>query len=129
MAHYANDCWDAEVETSYGWIEIAGHADRSAFDLTKHMTKTKVELMAGRRLPEPITVTSTNATLNKKIIGKQFKKDQKLVSDFFENAEEEVKKNFAAQITESETITFTQEGKEFVLTREMISFSEETKTT
>lgn len=33
MAHYANDCWDAEVETSYGWIEVAGHSDRSAFDL------------------------------------------------------------------------------------------------
>ena len=48
MAHYANDCWDAEVETSYGWIEIAGHADRSAFDLTKHQDKTRVELMAGR---------------------------------------------------------------------------------
>ena len=29
MAHYAVDCWDAEVETSYGWIEVAGHADRS----------------------------------------------------------------------------------------------------
>ena len=70
MAHYANDCWDAEVETSYGWIEIAGHADRSAFDLTKHMTKTKVELMAARRLPEPITVTSTVAQLNKKVCGK-----------------------------------------------------------
>lgn len=36
MAHYANDCWDAEVETSYGWIEVAGHSDRSAFDLTLH---------------------------------------------------------------------------------------------
>ena len=36
MAHYANDCWDTEVETSYGWIEVAGHADRSAYDLTKH---------------------------------------------------------------------------------------------
>ena len=96
MAHYANDCLDAEVETSYGWIEIAGHADRSAFDLTKHMGKTKVELMAARRLPEPITVTSTIATLNKKIVGKEFKKDQKLVAEFFENAEEEVKKNLAA---------------------------------
>lgn len=70
MAHYANDCWDAEVETSYGWIEIAGHADRSAFDLTKHMEKTKIELMAARRLPEPVEVTSCNATLNKKIVGK-----------------------------------------------------------
>lgn len=33
MAHYAEDCWDAEVECSYGWIECAGLADRSAFDL------------------------------------------------------------------------------------------------
>lgn len=33
MAHYAEDCWDAEVECSYGWVECAGLADRSAFDL------------------------------------------------------------------------------------------------
>ncbi len=48
MAHYAKDCWDAEVETSYGWIEIAGHADRSCFDLTRHAKKTKTELVAAR---------------------------------------------------------------------------------
>ena len=84
MAHYANDCWDAEVETSYGWIEIAGHADRSAFDLTKHMEKTKVELMAARRLPQPITVTQTIVKVDKKTAGKQFKKDSKLIHDFFE---------------------------------------------
>jgi glycyl-tRNA synthetase (class II) len=24
MAHYAKDCWDAEVLTSYGWIECVG---------------------------------------------------------------------------------------------------------
>jgi len=36
MAHYAKDCWDAEVETSYGWIEVGGHADRAAFDLERH---------------------------------------------------------------------------------------------
>ena len=24
MAHYACDCWDAEIETSYGWIECVG---------------------------------------------------------------------------------------------------------
>lgn len=37
MAHYAADCWDAEMETSYGWIECVGCADRSAYDLTVHM--------------------------------------------------------------------------------------------
>ena len=53
MAHYAKDCWDAEVETSYGWIEIAGHADRSCFDLTRHSQRTKTELVAARQLKEP----------------------------------------------------------------------------
>jgi glycyl-tRNA synthetase len=48
MAHYAQDCWDAEVETSYGWIEIAGHADRSCYDLSRHSARTKVELLAAR---------------------------------------------------------------------------------
>ncbi len=53
MAHYAKDCWDAEVETSYGWIEIAGHADRSCFDLSRHSERTKTELVAARQLKEP----------------------------------------------------------------------------
>lgn len=36
MAHYAADCWDAEIESSYGWIECVGIADRSAYDLSAH---------------------------------------------------------------------------------------------
>ena len=56
MAHYANDCWDAEVETSYGWIEIAGHADRSCFDIERHAKASKVELVAQRRLKEERTI-------------------------------------------------------------------------
>ena len=95
MAHYSCDCWDAEVETSYGWIEIAGHADRSAFDLTKHMEKTKVELVAGRPLKEAITEVLTVANLNKQVIGKEFKKDNKLVVDIFGNASQDELKQFA----------------------------------
>lgn len=44
MAHYANDCWDAEILTSYGWVECAGHADRGCFDLTKHTERSKEKL-------------------------------------------------------------------------------------
>jgi len=65
MAHYANDCWDAEVETSYGWIEIAGHSDRSAFDLERHANKTKVDLCAARPLKESIKVQVTSIVLNR----------------------------------------------------------------
>ncbi len=51
MAHYvflqliikAKDCWDAEIETSNGWIECVGHADRSAYDLSAHSKASKVD--------------------------------------------------------------------------------------
>lgn len=39
MAHYAADCWDAEIESSYGWIECVGIADRSAYDLRAHTVR------------------------------------------------------------------------------------------
>ena len=128
MAHYANDCWDAEVETSYGWIEIAGHADRSAFDLTKHMEKSKVELMASRRLPEPITITQTIAKVDKKVCGKAFKKDSQLVLSHIEGADQEALDTMAAKMEESKSVTIEVDGKELVLTPEMVSFEKETKT-
>lgn len=53
MAHYACDCWDAEILTSYGWIECVGCADRSAYDLTQHTKATGVKLVAEKKLDEP----------------------------------------------------------------------------
>ena len=73
MAHYAKDCWDAEVELSYGWVEIVGHADRSCFDLTKHAERTKTELKAAKMLKEPKLVKSIRTVVDKKEVGKQYK--------------------------------------------------------
>ena len=56
MAHYACDCWDLEIKSSYGWIECAGHADRSAYDLTVHAKATKTDLSAVTLLDKPITI-------------------------------------------------------------------------
>lgn len=44
MAHYAKDCWDAEILTSYGWKECVGIADRSCFDLNCHAEASKKNL-------------------------------------------------------------------------------------
>jgi len=107
MAHYANDCWDAEVETSYGWIEIAGHADRSAFDLKRHSEVTKVELMASRRLKNPVTKTETIATPDKKANGAQFKGDAKKIITFFENAKQEELRKLSSEMSKSKQITIT----------------------
>lgn len=53
MAHYANDCWDGEVETSYGWVECVGLADRAAFDLNAHAKASKTEITAHERFEQP----------------------------------------------------------------------------
>lgn len=96
MAHYAQDCWDAEVETSYGWIEVAGHADRSAFDLTKHAEKTNSELVAARQLKEPIKVKYMHIVADKQKIGKTFKQHSKAVNEYIEKLSEDQKRAFAA---------------------------------
>jgi len=95
MAHYAQDCWDAEVETSYGWIEVAGHSDRSCFDLSRHAEKTKVELNAARPLKEPKLVKSLLMLTDKQKVGKTFKKDSKPICEFIENLKEEEKEAYS----------------------------------
>ena len=45
MAHYAVDCWDAEVLTDrFGWVEIVGIADRTDYDLSSHAEHSKKDL-------------------------------------------------------------------------------------
>ncbi|KAI0454968.1 glycyl-tRNA synthetase [Xylaria acuta] len=79
MAHYATDCWDAELLTSYGWIECVGCADRSAYDLSVHAKKTGASLIVRERLPEPIKVTEWEVDLDRKKFGPHFKKDGRAV--------------------------------------------------
>ena len=81
MAHYAEDCWDAEVQTSYGWIECAGLADRSAFDLTAHAAATKADLTVFEKFEETKVVEVLTAIPEKKALGLAFKKEAKAVTD------------------------------------------------
>ncbi|KAI7902609.1 glycyl-tRNA synthetase [Cokeromyces recurvatus] len=81
MAHYACDCWDAEIHTSYGWIECVGCADRSAYDLSVHSKRTGEKLVVREQLPEPRTIECWQVEINKKTFGPKFKKDAKAVEE------------------------------------------------
>lgn len=123
MAHYAKDCWDAEVETSYGWIEIAGHADRSCFDLSRHAKRTKTELVAARLLPEPKQVKFVKVLPNKKEIGKVFKGDSKPINDVLEEASEEEKLALMKEFESTGEATLTlPSGKQVKLNKDFIAF-------
>ncbi|CAD5324866.1 unnamed protein product [Arabidopsis thaliana] len=76
MAHYAADCLDAEFESSYGWIECVGLADRSAFDLHAHSEKSGVALVAEEKFAEPKEVEKLVITPVKKELCLAFKGNQ-----------------------------------------------------
>jgi glycyl-tRNA synthetase len=89
MAHYAQDCWDAELHTSYGWIECVGHADRSAYDLEVHTAASKVDLSAREEFKTPKEVMVPMAKLNNKAIKDAFGKNQRPLREFFKQASPE----------------------------------------
>eukprot|EP00252_Welwitschia_mirabilis_P020147 TRINITY_DN4870_c0_g1_i1.p1 TRINITY_DN4870_c0_g1~~TRINITY_DN4870_c0_g1_i1.p1 ORF type:complete len:798 (-),score=156.80 TRINITY_DN4870_c0_g1_i1:241-2328(-) len=84
MAHYAADCWDAEIECSYGWIECVGLADRSAYDLKAHTEKSGVPLVAHEKYPEPREIEKLVIAPSKKELGMAFKKNQKMIVEALE---------------------------------------------
>jgi glycyl-tRNA synthetase len=81
MAHYASDCWDAEIKSSYGWVECVGCADRSAYDLTQHGNKTGVKLVVREQLKEPIVGERLEVVLKRKEWGIKWKRDAKKLEE------------------------------------------------
>uniref|UniRef100_A0AAV2L786 Glycine--tRNA ligase n=1 Tax=Knipowitschia caucasica TaxID=637954 RepID=A0AAV2L786_KNICA len=108
MAHYACDCWDAESLTSYGWIEIVGCADRSCYDLT--------------------FVDVTQFEANKATIGKEYKKEAKLILDFLSVCDECFISEQEKLLNEKGEFTVETEGRSFTLTKDMVSVKRFQKT-
>ncbi len=73
MAHYARECWDAEALTSFGWIEIVGIANRSAYDLTAHIKATGQEQSAFIPYNQPIEREVEKIDVDMKLLGPIFK--------------------------------------------------------
>jgi glycyl-tRNA synthetase len=89
MAHYAADCWDFEIQSSYGWIECVGCADRSAYDLTVHSVKTKQPLRVQVKLDAPRVVEKLQVNISAKDFGIKFKKDATTIRESLMGMERE----------------------------------------
>ena len=88
MAHYATDCWDAEIHNSYGWTECVGCADRAAYDLSVHSARTGQPLLVRQALKEPIVTEKETPEFNKKVVGKTFGKDAAAILKTVESLDE-----------------------------------------
>ena len=77
MAHYSSDCWDGEINTSLGWVEIVGVAHRGSYDLSAHGKASSKEF----RVAVPGTEKEMDVwkpDIGK--LGKEFKGDDKAYS-------------------------------------------------
>ena len=126
MAHYACDCWDAELLTSHGWIECVGLADRSAYDLTVHAEYTGTSLAVKEPLPEFIKLEKWQATLDQKRAGPRFKKDAKAVQSAIEALDQAALERLASELEENgavaiETPPLSDGTTRVELTKELLS--------
>ncbi|KAL9239403.1 hypothetical protein vseg_013732 [Gypsophila vaccaria] len=129
MAHYAADCWDAEIECSYGWIECVGIADRSAYDLRAHTDKSGADLVAHERYAEPKEVEKVVITPVKKELGLAFKGNQKMVVEALEAMDEKSAMEMKANLESKGEVEFricTLE-KDVTITNKMVTIAKVTK--
>jgi glycyl-tRNA synthetase len=129
MAHYACDCWDAEIHTSYGWKECVGCADRSAYDLTVHTNKTGEKLVVRERLPEPLVEEKLQLEINKKVFGPRFKKDAKAVEEHLASLDEATLEGLKKSHDDAGVFAVSINGASFNITKDLITSFEKASIT
>ncbi|UCE38496.1 MAG: glycine--tRNA ligase, partial [Thermoplasmata archaeon] len=111
MAHYAADCWDAEAETSFGWVEVVGVADRTCYDLQGHIDHSKQDLRAFERFEEPVEAEVKKVIPKAEVLGPKFKSD----ADKIKAALEEMD---GGELEGKDSVTITVDGQDFEVGKE-----------
>lgn len=110
MAHYAEDCWDAEINMTINgkesWIECVGIANRSCFDLEQHMKATGEDLRAFRSFEEPVEREIERIKPDLPVIGRTFRQHANSVRDYLESLELPLTQD-PTFVIDGETITIT----------------------
>ena len=98
MAHYATDCWDAEIHGSYGWVECVGIAHRGCYDLEAHEKYTGKSLRARREYSAPKEIEIDGWTVDGSVAGPAFRNLAGLVKNYVETLPAESKFPIEAEV-------------------------------
>lgn len=81
-AHYATDCWDAEVFSGrFGWVETVGIADRTDYDLNAHAQQSGTPMTVFIQYDQPRKIKRRRIIPNMSVLGKQYRTKAKAVFD------------------------------------------------
>lgn len=119
MAHYAIDCWDAEILTDrFGWVEVVGIADRTDYDLNAHANVSKTALSIYIEYDQPKIIEKMVVKPNMGKMGPLFKNKAKAVANML--------KELPPEKLDQENIIITIEEEEFIVTKELVEYGYET---
>jgi len=125
MAHYAVDCWDAEILTSYGWVECVGIADRGCYDLTVHSKRARLSVY--ENFPEPKIMNVLEPKPVKGLIGKKYGASTQELIKYLENLDEASLEDLHCSLKNDKIAQVQMGGKVFELTPELLSFERKDK--
>ncbi|MET1124676.1 MAG: glycine--tRNA ligase [Archaeoglobaceae archaeon] len=111
-AHYATDCWDAEVLLSIGWVEVVGIADRTDYDLRRHSEHSGEDLTVFVQFREPVKVKRTKIVPKMEKLGPVFKEKARAIAEKLSEAEP------------VDTVEVELDGEKVVVDREFFEIAE-----
>ncbi len=121
MAHYAADCWDAEVFLDrMGWIEIVGVADRTDYDLKAHASVSKVDLSVFVHYDQPVKRQKLVVKPDFKKLGPRFKSKAKAVGEALKALSAEELKGGSG--TKDDKIKVVVDGETIEIEKDLFSF-------
>jgi glycyl-tRNA synthetase len=86
-AHYATDCWDAEIFSQrFGWVETVGIADRTDYDLNAHATQSGTPMTVFIQYDKPKKTERLRIIPNMSVLGKQYRIKAKAIFAELETA-------------------------------------------
>jgi glycyl-tRNA synthetase len=95
-SHYSTQTFDHQVWLDrWGWVEIAGHAYRTDFDLSAHIKYSGVDLSVFKAYAKPVEKTVTAVVPSESILGPILREKTRMVVDALVSTKpEEVKRAF-----------------------------------
>jgi glycyl-tRNA synthetase len=85
LAHYATECWDVELFSErFGWIEVVGIADRSAYDLSSHIESSGTDMYAQRKFDDPKIENTKKIVAKMNVLGPIFKQNAGTIKELLE---------------------------------------------
>ncbi|MFC4405315.1 glycine--tRNA ligase [Haloarchaeobius iranensis] len=118
LAHYAADCWDAEAEVDGDWIELAGFAYRSDYDLSKHAEHSDDDFTLFKQYDEAKTVERATVDPDMSYLGPEFGGAAAGIAEALQSLAERDRTAF-----DGDSVSVEVDGEAYEIPTEHVNFS------